>query len=65
MTDDILNKMDLRRIAKQIDPQRYEELNHEIAKMCRNEKEDWMMQQCQEVEELDRQHKVKEMHSRV
>ena len=30
-----------------------------------NVKEDWMMQQCQEVEELDRQQKVKEMHNRV
>ena len=65
MTDDILDKMDLRRIAKESDPQRYEELNHEITKMCRNAKEDWMMQQCQEVEKLDRQHKVKEMHNRV
>ena len=65
MTDDILEKVDLRRIAKQTDPQRYEELDREITMVCRNAKEDWMMQQCQEVEERDRQYKVKEVPSRV
>ena len=65
MTDDILDKMDLIRMAKQSDPQGYEELTCKITKMCRDAKEDWMTQQCQEDEELDRQNKVKEMHNRV
>ena len=65
MTDDILDKMDLRRIPKNNDPKQYDKLNREVTDMCRNAKEDWMIQQCQEVEELDRGHKVKEMHNRV
>ena len=65
MTDDILDKMDLRRIAKNNDPKQYDKLNREVIDMCGNAKEDWMIQQCQEVEELDRGHKVKEMHNRV
>ena len=57
MTDDILDKMDLRRIATNNDPKQYDTLNREVIDMCRNAKEDWMIQQCQEVEELDRGHK--------
>ena len=46
MTDDILDKMDLRRIAKNNDPKQYDKLNREVIEMCRNAKEDWMIQQC-------------------
>ena len=65
MTDDILDKMNLRRIAKNNDPKQYDKLNPEVIGMCRNAKEDWMIQQCQEVEELARGNKVKEMHHRI
>ena len=61
MTDDILGKMDLRRMAKNNDPMQYDELDREVIDICRNAKEDWMIHQCQEVEELDRGHKVKEI----
>ena len=33
--------------------------------MCRNAKEDWMIPQCQEVEELDWGNKVKMNHNRA
>ena len=65
MTDEILKKMDDRRKAKSTNPQRYNELNKEICEMFRNVKEEWVKQQCQEVEDLDRQHQSKEMHDKV
>ena len=65
MTNRILDMMEERRINKETNPQRYEELNLEIRQACDMAKENWIDDQCKEVEELERQNKIESMHRKI
>ena len=65
MTNEILDKMEERRAQKERNPQRYEEMNWEIRQQCDTAKEEWINEQCSEVEELERQHKIESMHRKI
>ena len=65
MTDDILNKMDERKAVKGRNEEHYQQLNKEISNDCRLAKENWLNEQCREVEDLERQFRTKEMHQKV
>ena len=51
MTDDILNKMDERKAVKGRNEECYQQLNKEISNDCREGKENWLNEQCREVED--------------
>ena len=52
MTAEILNLMDKRREVKDEDEDRYKELDKLIKKKCKKAKEDWLQQQCLEIQKL-------------
>ena len=65
MTDDILNMMDERKAYKNVDRNKYNQLNKEIINDCRKAKETWFNKQCEEIEELEKNHNSREMHAKV
>ena len=65
MTEGILDKMDERRRNKERNPQRYEELDLEIRQECNTAKENWINEQCEEVEQLERSHRIESMHKKI
>ena len=65
MTPEILERMEERRVNKERNLQRYEKLNLEIRQACDAVKEDWINEQCREVEELERNHKIESMHRKI
>ena len=65
MTEGILDKMDEKRRNKERNPQRYEELELEIRQECNSAKEDWLNEQCEEVERLERSHKIESMRKKI
>ena len=65
MTEHILQKMDERRINKDRNPGRYEELNTEIRQECDAAKEQWLNDQCKEIEEMERSHQSEKMHKKI
>ena len=65
ITEEILDKMEEKRTQKERNPQRYEELELEIRQACDGAKEEWIKEQCREVEELERQHKFEAMHKKI
>ena len=64
MTDDILNKMDERKAVKERNEEHYQHLNKGISTDCWVAKENWLNEQCREVEDLERQFRTKEMHQK-
>ena len=65
MTDDILRKMEERKKFKNIDSDKYKQLDKEIETLCRQTKEKWHVDQCEEIELLEKQHRTREMHKKV
>ena len=65
MTNDILSKMDEQKAHKLVDRDKYNHLNKEIINDCRKAKEIWLNKQCEEIEELEKHHNLKEMHAKV
>ena len=65
MTEDILHKMEQRWKYKNNNHIEYQRLNKEIANDCRKAKEQWLTEQCQEIEKLKKQYKTKEMHEKL
>ena len=65
MTDEILDKMNLRRNLKNSDKEKYYKINKEIEKMCKDAKSEWWDQNCKEIEELDAQNRSKELHRKI
>ena len=51
--------------CKNIDSDKYKQLNKEIEKICRQTKEKWYADQCEEIELLEKQYKTREMHKKV
>ena len=65
MTEDILHNMEQRKKYKNDNQIEYQRLNKEITNDCRKAKEQWLTDQCQEIEKLEKQHKTKEMHEKT
>ncbi|XP_030754530.1 uncharacterized protein LOC115881253 [Sitophilus oryzae] len=65
MNDDILHLMEERRSFKNQDQQKYQLINKEIRKKIRAAKEAWFVNQCKEVEELQKRHDTFNLHKRV
>ena len=69
MTQDILSLMDERRKWK-LNTVKYRELDKEIKKKCRERREEWILQKCNEIEDLDKTNsprvydKIKELGSK-
>ena len=60
MTEEILDLMDRRRQVKDRDEEQYTVLNREIHRECNKRKEQWLDEQCEEVEKLSkRNHNAK------
>ena len=64
MNDEILSKMEQRRNVKNKTIE-YNVINKEIVDECRQAMENWLNEQCEEIESLEKQHKTKEMYDKV
>ena len=65
MTDHILNLMENRKQFKNSDKDEYNRLSKQINLACKKAKEKWLVNQCEEVEQLEKQYKSREMHNKV
>jgi len=63
-TEEISNLMDERRRMKS-NPLLYQELNEKIQELCKKAKEDWMEEQCKEIECLERNHAHRTLHQKI
>ena len=45
--------------------EKYKEMDKEIRHICKERKEAWWNEKCEEIEEWERKHKTKEMHAKV
>ena len=69
MTQEILEKMEERRQQKDVNIDRYREINREIKRMCKEAKEGFLNDKCNKIQELDERHNplmykiIKEMQS--
>ena len=63
MTDDILEKMEIRKRAKNTPD--YKIYHKEIQKACKLEKEKWVNEKCEEIEENLRVNGTKKMHANI
>ena len=57
MTNEILQKM--QESKKHKGTKKYKEIDKEIRHMCKERKEAWWNEKCEEIEELERKHKTK------
>ena len=53
MTDDIPSKMNEQKAYKNVDRNKYNQVNKDIINDCGKEKELWFNTQCEEIEELE------------
>lgn len=65
MTEDILKKMDQRRLLKGQNQTEYKKLNKEIRQDIKMAKENWMSRKCDEIEELDKKHDSFNLHRKL
>ena len=65
ITDDILNKMDEIKAVKGRNEECYQQLSKGISNDCKVAKENWLNEQCREVEDLERQFRTKEIHQKL
>uniref|UniRef100_A0A8D8L8K4 Craniofacial development protein 2 n=1 Tax=Cacopsylla melanoneura TaxID=428564 RepID=A0A8D8L8K4_9HEMI len=56
ITDEILNLMEVRRPFKNTNHQRYKDVNKEIKRKIRDAKQNWLEEQCKEMEDLEKKH---------
>ena len=64
MNDEILSKMEQRKNLKNKITE-YNIINKEIVDECRQGKENWLNEQYEDIESLEKQHKTKEMYDKV
>ena len=64
VNDEILSKMEQRRTVKNKTTE-YNVINKEIVDECRQAKENWLNERCEEIESLEKQHKTKERYDEV
>ena len=65
MTDYILYLMENQKQFKNSDEDECNRLNKLINLACKEAKEKWLVNQCEEVEQLEKQYKSREMHNKV
>ena len=65
MTEEILGLMEERKLYKNRDDAKYNQLNKQIKAKCIKEKEAWLARQCDEIENLQQSNKMKDMHREV
>ena len=65
MTDHILKLMENRKQFKNRDTDEYKRQNKQIKSACKKAKEKWFVNQCEEVEQLEKQYKSRVMHNKV
>ena len=65
MTDHILNLMENQKQFKNSDKDEYKRLNKQINSACKEAKEKWFVNQCEELEQQEKQYKSREMHNKV
>ena len=63
MTEEILAKMDKRKQAK--NTSEYAQIDREIRRNCRKEKEKWCNEKCAEIEESQKLNATKKMHDSI
>ena len=63
--EDILSIMDERKAVKGKDEAKYAYLNNKIKKKCRIAKENFLNTKCEEIEELNKKNKTKNLHQEV
>ena len=56
MTQEILEKMEERRLQKDVNVDRYREINRNIKRMCKEAKERFFDEKCKKIQELDERH---------
>ena len=64
MNDEILLKIEQRKNVKNKTTE-YNVISKEIVYGCRQAKENWLNEQCEEIKGLEKQHKTKEMYDKV
>ena len=65
MTNEILQKMGQRRQYKNNDKERYNEINKEIKDNCRKANENYINLQCNEIDKMGKQFRLREMHNKI
>ena len=60
---DILDMMEKRKRAK--NTHYYDDINRQVKRACKIAKENWLEEQCQEIENLEKQHITRHMHEKV
>ena len=63
ISTDILDMMEKRKRAK--NTQDYDEINRQVKRACKIAKENWLEEQCQEIENLEKQHLTRQMHEKI
>ena len=63
ISTDILDMMEKRKRAK--NTQDYDEINRQVKRACKIAKEKWLEEQCQEIENLEKQHLTRQMHEKI
>lgn len=62
MSDEIL---DQRRLFKNINQEKYTQLHHKIRSKIKQAKQEWLSNQCSEIEDLEAKHDSFNMHKKV
>ena len=65
MTDEILELMKQRKEQKNKSDVQNQKLEKEIANKCREAKERWYNEQCEEIEELEKGYKMNKIHAKI
>ena len=65
MTNEILKMAEERKEVKYRDPVQYKAPSKHIHEACRTAKEKWFKDQCEELESLERQFRLRKMHNKV
>ena len=55
--------MEKRKRAK--NTQSYDEINRQVKRACKIAKENWLEEQCQEIENVEKQHLTRQMHEKI
>ena len=63
ISTDILDMMEKRKKAK--NTQSYDDINRQVKRACKIAKENWLEVQCQEIENLEKQHLTRQMHEKI
>ena len=63
ISTDILDMMEKRKKAK--NTQSYDAINRLVKRACKIAKENWLEEQCQEIENSEKQHLTRQMHEKI